>query len=285
MQHFVQQPLGFDSNSNSPCRSTQAKGALCVGVTNTVGSAISNATHCGVHLNAGFEIGVASTKVCCGGRARAAHVQAAWSLHAARCSYLCTTQLPTHPPRVSSLPALPPHASPSRPRPPQAYTSQIVALTMMALLLGADSRAKAPKRIAAMLALSVLADAVRDVLKLDSDMKALAEKLKDAQNLIFFGRGYNYSTGLEAALKVKEVALIHSEGINAGEMKHGPLALVDENLPIVVVSPGGRAGFSLPVWLHCCCAADADAVFPLLACGVKPYSSQQASQPITSNPR
>ncbi|KIY97122.1 glucosamine--fructose-6-phosphateaminotransferase (isomerizing) [Monoraphidium neglectum] len=157
----------------------QAKGALCVGITNTVGSAISNATHCGVHLNAGFEIGVASTK---------------------------------------------------------AYTAQIVALTMMALLLGADSRAKAPKRIAAMRALARLPDDIREALKLDDDMKKLAEQMKDAQSLIFFGRGYNYSTALEAALKVKEVALIHSEGINAGEMKHGPLALVDENLPIIVIA-------------------------------------------------
>ncbi|GBF88215.1 hypothetical protein Rsub_00927 [Raphidocelis subcapitata] len=155
------------------------KGALCVGVTNTVGSAISNATHCGVHLNAGFEIGVASTK---------------------------------------------------------AYTSQIVALTMVALLLGADSRAKAPKRLEAMRALARLPEDVSRALALDEDMRALAGQLKDAQSLIFFGRGYNYSTALEAALKVKEVALIHSEGINAGEMKHGPLALVDENLPIIVIA-------------------------------------------------
>ena len=157
----------------------KARGALCVGITNTVGSAISNATHCGVHLNAGYEIGVASTK---------------------------------------------------------AYTSQIVALTMVALLLGADSRARAAKRAATIRALAALPDAVRGALKLDGAMRALAAQLKDARDLIFFGRGYNYSTALEAALKVKEVALIHSEGINAGEMKHGPLALVDENLPIVVIA-------------------------------------------------
>ncbi|KAI8469476.1 MAG: isomerising glucosamine-fructose-6-phosphate aminotransferase [Monoraphidium minutum] len=180
----------------------KAKGALCVGITNTVGSAISNNTHCGVHLNAGFEIGVASTK---------------------------------------------------------AYTSQIVALTMMALLLGADSRAKTARRVAAIRALSRLPDDVSEALRLDGPMQDLAAQLKDAQSLIFFGRGYNYSTALEAALKarggggaaegggsaqgallwcggVKEVALIHSEGINAGEMKHGPLALVDETLPIVVIA-------------------------------------------------
>jgi len=74
---------------------------------------------------------------------------------------------------------------------------------MMAMLLGADSRAKAPKRIAAMRALSMLPDAVRGALKLDDEMKLLAEQLKDAQSLIFFGRGYNYSTALEAALKVR----------------------------------------------------------------------------------
>lgn len=67
-------------------------------------------------------------------------------------------------------------------------------------------------------------------------MKALAESLIDAQSLLVFGRGYNYATALEGALKVKEVALMHSEGMLAGEMKHGPLALVDETLPIIVIA-------------------------------------------------
>ena len=67
-------------------------------------------------------------------------------------------------------------------------------------------------------------------------MKALAESLIDQQSLLMFGRGNNYATALEGALKVKEVALMHSEGMLAGEMKHGPLALVDENLPIIVIA-------------------------------------------------
>ncbi|MFS7988215.1 putative sugar isomerase (SIS) [Helianthus anomalus] len=67
-------------------------------------------------------------------------------------------------------------------------------------------------------------------------MKDLARSLISEQSLLMFGRGYNYATALEGALKVKEVALMHSEGILAGEMKHGPLALVDENLPIVVIA-------------------------------------------------
>lgn len=67
-------------------------------------------------------------------------------------------------------------------------------------------------------------------------MKDLANLLIAEQSLLVFGRGYNYATALEGALKVKEVALMHSEGILAGEMKHGPLALVDENLPIIVIA-------------------------------------------------
>ena len=80
------------------------------------------------------------------------------------------------------------------------------------------------------------ADKVREVLKLDQEMKDLAQLLIAEQSLLVFGRGYNYATALEGALKVKEVSLMHSEGILAGEMKHGPLALVDESLPIVVIA-------------------------------------------------
>lgn len=82
----------------------------------------------------------------------------------------------------------------------------------------------------------LFSDRVREVLKLDGDMKQLAKKLMHEQSLLLFGRGYNYATALEGALKVKEVALMHSEGIIAGEMKHGPLALVDETLPIIVIA-------------------------------------------------
>jgi glucosamine--fructose-6-phosphate aminotransferase (isomerizing) len=81
-----------------------------------------------------------------------------------------------------------------------------------------------------------VADKVREVLKLDNEMKELAKLLMQEQSLLVFGRGYNYATALECALKVKEVALMHSEGILAGEMKHGPLALVDETLPIIVIA-------------------------------------------------
>ncbi|XP_076952136.1 glutamine--fructose-6-phosphate aminotransferase [isomerizing] 1-like [Bidens hawaiensis] len=154
-------------------------GALCVGITNTVGSSIDRNTHCGVHINAGSEIGVASTK---------------------------------------------------------AYTSQIVVMAMVALAIGADSISTEQRRDGIIESLLNLPDKVREVLKLDQEMKDLARSLISEQSLLMFGRGYNYATALEGALKVKEVALMHSEGILAGEMKHGPLALVDENLPIVVIA-------------------------------------------------
>lgn len=154
-------------------------GALCVGITNTVGSAIARNTHCGVHINAGCEIGVASTK---------------------------------------------------------AYTSQIVVMAMLALAIGDDAISSQARREAIIDGLIDLPNKVREVLKLDQEMKDLAQLLIAEQSLLAFGRGYNYATALEGALKVKEVALMHSEGILAGEMKHGPLALVDENLPIVVIA-------------------------------------------------
>ncbi|KAK1401115.1 Glutamine--fructose-6-phosphate transaminase (isomerizing) [Heracleum sosnowskyi] len=154
-------------------------GALCVGITNTVGSAIARKTHCGVHINAGSEIGVASTK---------------------------------------------------------AYTSQIVAMTMLALAIGSDSISSEARRESIINGLVDLPSKVREALKLDNEMKDLAKLLIAEQSLLVFGRGYNYATALEGALKVKEVALMHSEGILAGEMKHGPLALVDENLPIFVIA-------------------------------------------------
>ncbi|KAF8015373.1 hypothetical protein BT93_H1010 [Corymbia citriodora subsp. variegata] len=154
-------------------------GALCVGITNTVGSAIARKTHCGVHINAGAEIGVASTK---------------------------------------------------------AYTSQIVVMAMLALAIGGDAISNQARREAIIDCLFDLPNKVRDVLKLDQEMKDLAKLLIAEQSLLMFGRGYNYATALEGSLKVKEVALMHSEGILAGEMKHGPLALVDESLPIVVIA-------------------------------------------------
>lgn len=179
---FVSQS-GETADTLAALRFAKGAGALCVGITNTVGSAIARLTDCGVHINAGCEIGVASTK---------------------------------------------------------AYTSQIVAITMLALALSDDSISHRAARDAIIDGLAGLPDAVKKTLSLDKQMLALAEKLRHEHSLLLFGRGYNYATTLEAALKVKEVALMHSEGILAGEMKHGPLALVDELMPIVVFATRDR---------------------------------------------
>uniref|UniRef100_A0A2C9UNN6 glutamine--fructose-6-phosphate transaminase (isomerizing) n=1 Tax=Manihot esculenta TaxID=3983 RepID=A0A2C9UNN6_MANES len=114
-----------------------------------------------------------------------------------------------------------------------AYTSQIVVMPMLALAFAGDAISSQPRRQAIIDGLFDLPNKIREVLKLDHEMKDLAKLLMPEQSLLVFGRGYNYATALEGALKVKEVALMHSEGMLAGEMKHGPLALVDENLPII----------------------------------------------------
>ncbi|KAJ3320150.1 glutamine--fructose-6-phosphate transaminase (isomerizing) [Boothiomyces sp. JEL0866] len=160
------------------------RGALCLGVTNVVGSSISRETHCGVHINAGPELSVASTK---------------------------------------------------------AYTSQFIALTLIALQLSQDSLRTKARREEIIDGLARLSDDIKKTLALEPELKKLAvEKYKDCKNLIILGRGYQSATCLEGALKVKEVTYIHAEGILAGELKHGPLALIDETMPMILLMPKDR---------------------------------------------
>ncbi|KAJ7994222.1 hypothetical protein DPEC_G00263660 [Dallia pectoralis] len=154
------------------------RGALTVGVTNTVGSSISRETDCGVHINAGPEIGVASTK---------------------------------------------------------AYTSQFVALIMFALLMCDDRISMQPRRREIIQGLRVLPDLIKEVLSLDDEIQKLAVELYQQKSVLIMGRGYHYATCLEGALKIKEITYMHSEGILAGELKHGPLALVDKLMPVIMI--------------------------------------------------
>ncbi|KAI9197480.1 uncharacterized protein BJ171DRAFT_562705 [Polychytrium aggregatum] len=155
------------------------RGALCVGVTNTVGSTISRETHCGVHINAGPEISVASTK---------------------------------------------------------AYTSQYIALTLIALQLSDDSHQKTARRKEIIEGLYSLSNNIKKALAQEETIKKIAtQQFKSATSLILLGRGYQGATCLEGALKIKEVCYIHAEGIFAGELKHGPLALIDNTMPIILV--------------------------------------------------
>merc|ERR1711877_83092 len=135
---FISQS-GETADTLGALRYCKSRGALIIGITNTVGSTICRESHSGVHINAGPEIGVASTK---------------------------------------------------------AYTSQVLCLIMFALVM--------------------------------------CEELYEKRSLLIMGRGFNYATCLEGALKVKELTYMHSEGIQAGELKHGPLALVDSTVPIIM---------------------------------------------------
>jgi len=159
-------------------RYCKQRGALIVGITNTVGSSISRESHCGIHINAGPEIGVASTK---------------------------------------------------------AYTSQFISLVMFALVMSEDSRSKTERREEIIRGLKDLPSQIQRVLDADDHILEISKSLYHEKSLLIMGRGFNYATCLEGALKVKELTYMHSEGILAGELKHGPLAMVDPTMPIVML--------------------------------------------------
>ncbi|XP_052770790.1 glutamine--fructose-6-phosphate aminotransferase [isomerizing] 1-like isoform X3 [Mya arenaria] len=156
----------------------KARGALIVGITNTVGSSICRCSHCGVHVNAGPEIGVASTK---------------------------------------------------------AYTSQFIALVMFGLMMCDDRISMQERRREIIQGLKKLPEQIKEVLAMDKDILRLAKELYEQKSLLVMGRGYNFATCLEGALKIKELTYMHSEGILAGELKHGPLALVDKSMPVLMI--------------------------------------------------
>uniref|UniRef100_A0A060TGE1 glutamine--fructose-6-phosphate transaminase (isomerizing) n=1 Tax=Blastobotrys adeninivorans TaxID=409370 RepID=A0A060TGE1_BLAAD len=185
------------------------RGALTVGVVNVVGSSISRQTHCGVHINAGPEIGVASTK---------------------------------------------------------AYTSQFIALVMMALQLSDDSISKQDRRNEIIQGLSQISDQISQVLKLDERIQQICdEHLAGKRSLLLLGRGYQHATALEGALKIKEISYMHSEGVLAGELKHGVLALVDKDLPIITI-------------------ATKDSLFPKVANAVNQVVARSGNPIIICNP-
>ncbi|XP_059398223.1 glutamine--fructose-6-phosphate aminotransferase [isomerizing] 2-like [Carassius carassius] len=174
---FISQS-GETADTLMALRYCKQRGALTVGVTNTVGSSICRETDCGVHINAGPEVGVASTK---------------------------------------------------------AYTSQFVSLIMFALMMSEDRLSMQQRRLEIINGLKKLPELIKEVLALDDKIKSIADELHHQRSLLVMGRGYNYSTCLEGALKIKEITYMHSEGIMAGELKHGPLALIDKHMPVIMI--------------------------------------------------
>ena len=155
------------------------RGALVLGVVNGVGSSIARATHAGVYIHAGPEIGVASTK---------------------------------------------------------AFTSQVTALTLMAGYVGQLKGSLVPGTRDAIEHLLAIPEKVRRILDSNQLVMDISARFKDATNFLYLGRGYNFPVALEGALKLKEISYIHAEGYPAAEMKHGPIALIDENMPVVFIA-------------------------------------------------
>lgn len=121
----------------------------------------------------------------------------------------------------------------------KSFTSQIVALALFAVYLGRQ-RGLDPEVTRRVLSeIQSLPDKVRKVLARAAEIEGLARRLVDRghNNFLYLGRGYSYPAALEGALKLKEISYIHAEGFSAAEMKHGPIALIDENMPVVVVAP------------------------------------------------
>lgn len=117
------------------------------------------------------------------------------------------------------------------------FISQLTILTLLALLLGRHQKLSLTEGVQALKALSLLPDQVRNILAKDNQLQAIAEKYYKKKNWLFLGRHYEYPIAMEGALKLKEISYIHAEGYAAGEMKHGPIALISPEMPTVAVTP------------------------------------------------
>ena len=171
---------GETSDTLAAIELAKEKGAIVLGVVNTVGSSISRMSHEGAYLHGGPEIGVASTK---------------------------------------------------------AFTAQLTVLFMIALKVAYNNAIIAENKYRELLEkLSHIPEKVKKTLDSNDKIEQISEMFKDASNFLYLGRGYNFPVALEGALKLKEISYIHAEGYPAAEMKHGPIALIDENMPVVVIA-------------------------------------------------
>lgn len=123
----------------------------------------------------------------------------------------------------------------------KAFTGQLAVLAMMAFKIGLAKGTLSYERYKALMhELETIPEKVKEILKDTSNIQSIAEKYKNAHDFLFLGRGYNFPVALEGALKLKEISYIHAEGYPAAEMKHGPIALVDNTLPVVFVATKDR---------------------------------------------
>lgn len=119
----------------------------------------------------------------------------------------------------------------------KAFTSQLVVLSLIALLLGRMRNLSKIEGIKIARAIKELPEKVEQILDNSLQIKEIAKEFSYSRNFLYLGRGYNFPVALEGALKLKEISYIHAEGYPSAEMKHGPIALIDENMPVVFIAP------------------------------------------------
>ncbi len=118
----------------------------------------------------------------------------------------------------------------------KAFTSQLMILHLITLYLGRQRGISSEKGAEMIQALAGIPDHIRSILAREEEVVEIAEQHKDIENALYLGRGYNFPVALEGALKLKEISYVHAEGYPAAEMKHGPIALIDKNMPVVCVA-------------------------------------------------
>ena len=124
----------------------------------------------------------------------------------------------------------------------KAFTAQVTVLTLMALMIGQKKGTIGGSNFHRLLnELEAIPDKVQKVLQTEAQIRYIADIYKDATNALYLGRGYSFPVALEGALKLKEISYIHAEGYPAAEMKHGPIALIDEAMPVIVIATKGAS--------------------------------------------
>jgi glucosamine--fructose-6-phosphate aminotransferase (isomerizing) len=119
----------------------------------------------------------------------------------------------------------------------KAFTAQVTVLTLIAMIIGNKrGTLETTKLHELMVELETIPSKVEEALKLNDQIIEISEQYKDATNCLYLGRGYNFPVALEGALKLKEISYIHAEGYPAAEMKHGPIALIDDQMPVIVIA-------------------------------------------------
>ena len=174
---------GETADTLAALREARDKGALALGIVNSVGSTIAREADAGVYLHVGPEIGVASTK---------------------------------------------------------AFVGQITVLAMLAAYMGRRRHLSPADCTEYLRQLAKMPAAIETTLGLSDQANAIAEKCVERSNWLYLGRGLQYPVALEGALKLKEISYIHAEGLPAAEMKHGPIALITDGMPVVIIAPRGH---------------------------------------------